>query len=171
MKFLTNSFMSVVLLASLTLVSCGSNKKDGEGLDATQAVVDDASNSGMSLELNGDSDSKRAGGLTTVYFDYDSSKLTSSAKSALDANVAFLTTAANIEIQVEGHCDERGGVQYNLALGERRAKSVKDYLAAKGINAKRVTTVSYGKERPVEFGHDDAAWGKNRRANFVITAK
>jgi peptidoglycan-associated lipoprotein len=171
MKFLTNSLVSVLLLSSLTLVSCGSSKKNADGTDATQAVVDDASNAGATLELNGDSDSKRAGGLTTVYFDYDSSKLTTSAKSALDANAAFLTSTTNIEIQVEGHCDERGGVQYNLALGERRAKSVKDYLKAKGIDAKRVTTVSYGKERPVEFGHDDAAWGKNRRANFVITAK
>lgn len=163
--------MSLLLLTSLSLVSCGSKEAKEIEVDPTQAVVDDASNSGMSLELNGDSDSQRAGGLSTVYFDYNSSSLTGSAKSALDSNVEFLQTTENVEVQIEGHCDERGGVQYNLALGERRAKSVKDYLAARGINARRITTVSYGKERPIEFGHDESAWGKNRRANFVITAK
>ncbi len=76
-----------------------------------------------------------------------------------------------MKVQVEGHCDERGGVQYNLALGENRAKAVKEYLSGLGVESGRVTTISYGKERPVAFGHDEEAWGQNRRGNFVVTAK
>ena len=72
---------------------------------------------------------------------------------------------------IEGHCDERGGVQYNLALGEKRAMAVKQYLVSMGVNSSRVSTISFGKERPVSFGHEEASWSKNRRANFVVTAK
>ena len=78
---------------------------------------------------------------------------------------------SSLEVQIEGHCDERGGVQYNMALGERRAKTVRDYLVAMGVPRSRVSTVTLGKEQPVSFGHDEESWGKNRRGNFVITAK
>ena len=78
---------------------------------------------------------------------------------------------AAVDVQVEGHCDERGGKQYNLALGERRAKTVRDQLVALGVPAKRISTISYGSERPSAEGGDESAWAKNRRANFVITAK
>ena len=74
-------------------------------------------------------------------------------------------------MQIEGHADERGGIQYNLALGEKRAKAVREYLVALGVAQKRIGVVSYGKEKPVAFGHDEGAWEKNRRANFVVTAK
>lgn len=166
-----SSMLVLMTVMSLSLVGCGSKGSNQAEDDATQAVVDDASNSGMQLELNGDSDSMRAGGLSTVFFDYDSSQLSMSARSTLDMNVEYLKENTNVEIQIEGHADERGGIQYNLALGERRAKSVKEYMVANGIDSSRVTTVSYGKERPLEFGHDEAAWSKNRRANFVVTAK
>lgn len=168
------SMTSVIVLAttlSLSLVSCSSSKKKGSADGATQAVVDDALNSGLNLELNGDSDSMRAGALNTVFFAYDSSALNSSTRATLEANIAFLKENTDVEVQVEGHCDERGGIQYNLALGERRAKAVKDFMVASGVESRRITTVSYGKERPLEFGHDESAWSKNRRANFVVTAK
>ena len=75
------------------------------------------------------------------------------------------------QVTIEGHCDERGTAEYNLALGERRALAAKNYLVSLGIPADKVRTVSYGKEFPFDPGHDDAAWSKNRRAHFVITAK
>ena len=83
----------------------------------------------------------------------------------------FLKTNASVKVQVEGHCDERGSVQFNLALGEKRAKSVRDYLVAQGVASGRVTIISLGKEKPVSFGHDEESWSKNRRGNFVVTGK
>jgi peptidoglycan-associated lipoprotein len=166
-----NLLLALTLVFTLSLTSCGSKKKDGSSDDATASIVDDAASDGQTLELNGDSDSMRAGALSTIYFGYNSSSLNSSTKSTLDSNASYLKENTNVEIQIEGHADERGGIQYNLALGERRAKSVKDYLVALGVESSRVSTVSYGKERPLEFGHDEAAWSKNRRGNFVVTAK
>jgi peptidoglycan-associated lipoprotein len=77
----------------------------------------------------------------------------------------------NARVQIEGHCDERGTTEYNLALGERRANAVREFLMKMGIPKSRIDTISYGKERPSDMGHDDAAWAKNRRAVFVITSK
>ena len=89
----------------------------------------------------------------------------------LQANAAVLKKYPTWQITIEGHCDERGTAEYNLALGERRALAAKNYLVSLGIPADKVKTVSYGKEFPFDPGHDDAAWSKNRRAHFVITAK
>jgi peptidoglycan-associated lipoprotein len=164
----TRAFFTT-LLVTLLAVGCSSNRPK----NAQDAGADGANgaNSGLSLDLNGDSDSNKAGGLQTVYFAFESSNLESSAKDTMKANAEFLKTNSNVDIQVEGHCDERGGRQYNLALGERRAKAVRDYLVAMGVEAKRVSTISYGNERALAEGHDESAWSKNRRANFVVTAK
>ena len=89
----------------------------------------------------------------------------------LDANAGILKKYSSWTVTIEGHCDERGTAEYNLALGERRAVAARTYLVALGISADRLRTVSYGKEFPFDPGHDDGAWGKNRRAHFVITAK
>jgi len=104
----------------------------------------------------------------TVNFDFDSAELTVSARSTLNRQSAFLSMNPDLMIVIEGHADERGTREYNLALGERRATAVRDYLVAKGINAARVRTVSYGKERPAVSGSDEAAWAKNRRATTVL---
>ena len=104
----------------------------------------------------------------TVNFDFDSAELTVSARSTLNRQAAFLSLNPGLMIVIEGHADERGTREYNLALGERRATAVRDYLVAKGINAARVRTVSYGKERPAVSGSDEAAWAKNRRATTVL---
>lgn len=165
---MSRSFLALVA-AALVAVGCAS-KKPNNSPDSL-AAGSNGSNNGLSLELKGDSDSGTAGGLQTVYFGFDSSSLDGSAKDAVKNNADFLKSNASVEVQVEGHCDERGGIQYNLALGERRAKAVKDYLVALGVAAKRITVISYGKEKPVAFGHDESGWGKNRRANFVVTAK
>ncbi len=165
---LRSSFLALVATA-LVAVGCASKKptNNPDGLSANNG----GNNAGLTLELKGDSDSGTAGGLQTVYFDFDSSSLGSGAQATLKANAEFLKANASVDVQVEGHADERGGIQYNLALGERRAKAVRDYLVALGVAQKRVAVISYGKEKPVAFGHDDGAWAKNRRANFVVTAK
>ncbi len=104
--------------------------------------------------------------LKTVYFDYDSSVLREDARRTLDQNVAWLKANPGVRIQIEGHCDERGTEEYNLALGQRRADAVKQYLIKSGIEESRLFTISYGKARPVDPGHNETAWAKNRRAQF-----
>jgi len=156
-------------MIGLLAVGCSTKPKNNQ--DGAANGANNGANNGLSLELNGDSDSNTAGGLQTVFFAFDSSTLDSSAKSTMKGNAEFLKTNASVDIQVEGHCDERGGRQYNLALGERRAKAIRDYLVALGVTSKRLSVISYGNERPVAEGHDESSWGKNRRANFVVTAK
>ena len=163
-----------ILAATLTLSSCASNKKKTDGVDNTNVdttSLDNGNNTGMALELNGDSDSNRAGALKTVYFDYSSAAITGSTRDTLNTNAEYLKTNASVRVQVEGHCDERGSVQFNLALGEKRAKSVRDYLVSQGVAANRIAVISLGKEKPVSFGHDEESWSKNRRGNFVVTEK
>ena len=109
--------------------------------------------------------------LKPVFFEYDSSELAGDARGVLDANALVLKKYPSWTITIEGHCDERGTAEYNLALGERRAVASRAYLVSLGISADRLRTVSYGKEFPFEPGHDENAYVKNRRAHFVITAK
>jgi peptidoglycan-associated lipoprotein len=106
--------------------------------------------------------------LRTVYFDFDQSSLTLDATTTLSANARMLTDYPDVNIRVEGHCDERGTVEYNLALGQRRAISVRNYLLNYGINPSRITVISYGKERPVDPRSNAEAWRKNRRAEFIV---
>jgi len=128
-------------------------------------VRDDALTSASLDDLN------RNSPLVPAFFALDSSEIDPAAKSALDANAAALRRNASWVITVEGHCDERGTAEYNLALGDRRAGAAVAYLRSLGIPGDRLKTVSYGKEFPFDPGHNDAAWSKNRRAHFVITAK
>jgi peptidoglycan-associated lipoprotein len=115
--------------------------------------------------------------LKDVFFNFDKSDIgfneafKEDQKPAMNANAASLKANANLKITVEGHCDERGTAEYNLALGERRAKAGKDYLVAAGIAADRIATVSYGKERPFVLGHDENAWKWNRRDHMVVTGQ
>ena len=106
--------------------------------------------------------------IADVFFDYDSAELSSSAQSTLDANGKVLNDNASANVTIEGHCDERGTVEYNLALGDRRAASAKDYLVRFGIAGTRISTVSYGEERPFATGADEASYAQNRRAHFVV---
>jgi peptidoglycan-associated lipoprotein len=103
-----------------------------------------------------------------AFFDVDQSVLTERARAALDQNAKTLRDHASIKVEIEGHCDERGTVEYNQALGQRRAEAARDYLVAAGISGDRITVISYGKERPFDEGHDESAWSQNRRAHFRV---
>jgi peptidoglycan-associated lipoprotein len=105
----------------------------------------------------------------TVFFDYDKADLRQDSRNVLSKNAeTMLKSQASAKVSIEGHCDERGSAEYNLALGERRAKSVMQYLITLGVQPDRLSVVSYGKEKPAVQGNDVAAWAKNRRAEFVI---
>lgn len=108
----------------------------------------------------------RATELMPVYFDFDKANLKSEAKTTLNGNAELIKSESG-KIIIEGHCDERGTNEYNLALGERRAMAAYEYLKTLGISSDRMSTISYGEERPAVMGHDESAWGRNRRAEFV----
>jgi len=110
----------------------------------------------------------RSGVLQTVHFAYDSSELTDAARRILRTNADWFKAHGDVNVLVEGNCDERGTIEYNLALGERRADSVRSYLASLGLSRSRVRIITYGEERPIDPGHNEAAWSKNRRAAFVV---
>ena len=130
-----------------------------------EPVRDDAISAASLDDLN------RNSPLKAVFYELDSSELSAEGQRTLDQNAALLKRYPNWTVTVEGHCDERGTAEYNLALGERRAITARAYLVSLGIPADRLRTVSYGKEFPFDPGHDEAAFAKNRRAHFVITAK
>ncbi len=109
--------------------------------------------------------------LKPAFFDYDKAELRADARDVLAADATWLKAHPTVVFTIEGHCDERGTAQYNLALGDRRANAAKEFLVSLGIDAGRAKTVSYGKERPFATGHDEDSWAKNRRAHFVVTAK
>jgi peptidoglycan-associated lipoprotein len=109
--------------------------------------------------------------LKPIFFDFDKYDIRPADTEILKGNSALLKKFPNVKIQIEGHCDERGTNEYNLALGERRANSTKKYLTSLGIKADRVSTISYGEEKVLDPGHNEEAWTKNRRAHFLITAK
>ncbi len=109
--------------------------------------------------------------LKPVFFNYDTAEISSEGQKILDGNAEVLKKNSPWIVTIEGHCDERGTAEYNLALGERRAVSARTYLVSLGILADRIRTVSYGKEFPFDPGHSEAAWGKNRRDHFVVTQK
>jgi len=109
-----------------------------------------------------------SGDFQPVFYDYDSYTLRGDGRTALDGNARLLREDSDLRVTIEGHCDDRGTIEYNLALGERRAQAAKDYLVNAGISASRLSTISYGEERPFASGSDEEAWSKNRRAHFVV---
>jgi len=109
--------------------------------------------------------------LKDIHFDFDKYDVRPVDEAVLKENAAFLKSNPKMKVQVEGHCDERGTVEYNLALGERRANNTKKYLVLLGIPSDRISTISYGKERPLDKGHHEEAWARNRRAHIVVLSK
>jgi peptidoglycan-associated lipoprotein len=107
-------------------------------------------------------------GLERIFFDFDQYVLTEQARATLAGNAAYLKANPGAQVRIEGHCDERGSDEYNLALGERRALAAKNYLESLGISASRLSVISYGEEIPLDPAHDESAWSKNRRAEFKV---
>ncbi len=167
---LRNLMTMVLVISSFALAGCPKkpavDTTDG-GSGSNSGEVD----AGAISEGTADSDSGNAMGLQTIQFPYDSFEIVGSNKDILRSNIQILKDNPTVNVQIEGHCDERGGVQYNLALGEKRANAVKQQIQAGGIAASRLTMISMGKERPLDTSSNEQAWARNRRANFVITAK
>jgi peptidoglycan-associated lipoprotein len=109
--------------------------------------------------------------LKDVFFEYDKAVIAADQQAALNENVRWLKANIRVKITIEGHCDERGTTEYNLGLGDRRAKAVRDYLVQSGITSDRISTISYGKERIFVTGHDESAWKQNRRAHFAVAGQ
>ena len=162
----------LAIVATTFLLAACETASQVSGDSASTSASNTASSSTASSASSSAADKTPAEKLAqvgdTVNFDFDSAELTVSARSTLNRQAAFLSLNPDLMIVIEGHADERGTREYNLALGERRATAVRDYLVAKGINSARVRTVSYGKERPAVAGSDEAAWAKNRRAATVL---
>ncbi len=120
-------------------------------------------------EISGAAQLKEA--FNSVYFDFDKYDLSQTARDSLVKNADLLRKDSYEKIRIEGNCDERGSDEYNLALGEKRAKAAMQYLVTMGIPADRLSVISYGKEKPADPGHDEAAWAKNRRDDFIVLSK
>ncbi|MFQ5767846.1 MAG: peptidoglycan-associated lipoprotein Pal [Acidobacteriota bacterium] len=106
--------------------------------------------------------------METLYFAFDQSSLTTQSRTSLDHNVTILLQHPDLRIRITGHCDERGTVEYNLALGDRRASTAREYMVERGVSRSRMETVSYGEERPADPGHTESAWARNRRVEFHV---
>ncbi len=158
------------------LAACSTTPKDtsdssGSGSSTSSSDVSDTNSeteiSSASIEPGSQEDLIVNVG-DRVFFNYDSSELDADALELLQDQVAWLKQYSDVAVIIEGHCDERGTREYNLALGEKRAQSVKNYLISLGISSNRVSTISYGKERPAVIGSNDGAWAQNRRSVTII---
>lgn len=160
---------ALVLTVSLTGAGCKTKKPKDDGTGGSRPVETTKGNGQPNL----DQDSLLFGpsGLKAIFFDFDSSSVRADQVSVLKANADLLKQVPNAYIQVAGHCDERGTQEYNLALGERRALAVREYLVKLGISGDRIVTISYGEESPADAGHSEASWAQNRRAEFNKASK
>lgn len=163
----------LVLALSISAMSCGGGQKPTDESNTT--ITEKPAEPKPPTETKPEEpDTRRViqeSQFQTVYFDFDKFNLRSDARSSLDANAQLLKEFPDVVIAIEGHCDERGTVEYNLLLGEKRARSAMDYLTAQGIAASRMSVKSWGKERPAVMGSNEDAWGRNRRAEFKIVSQ
>ena len=184
--------LSAVVLAAVALTACAKKPAPApppapapvnqDSIDAARARADSIARAEQArrdsiARAQAEADRMRAGREAAVnalqakvYFAYDSAALTDTAKAVLDAKIGVLNANPSVTLRVEGNTDERGSEEYNLALGQRRAAAAKRYLTDHGIADSRITIISYGEERPVATGHDEASWSQNRRDEFEITA-
>ncbi len=154
----------ILSVALAFTVSCAHKKvKEGTGAGANGGAISQAP---LNFPADG-SDSGQIPGLYTIHFAFNSSAITGVNRKLLIKDSEWMKNHSQVTVQIEGHCDQRGSVEYNLALGERRAKSVRAYLVRLGVSRSHLTVISYGKEKPIDPHNNPAAWAKNRRANFV----
>lgn len=155
------------LVACAMVVGCkGKQTQSDQAVETIPQGAPQIDSSALSFDPLG-SDSGKIDGLVTVHFGYDKANLDAKSKKEISTNVDWMKKNPNTRVQIEGHCDSRGTIEYNVALGERRANAVKAYMVSSGINADRLSTISYGKEKPLATGDSESAWATNRRANFV----
>ncbi len=177
--------LSVLLLVALA--ACGGNKRppvvtgstgSAGSRTTTVAPPPDTISEGPDIQpVDGSAigattfsdESGEGGPLADIHFEYDSAALTDEARGVLERHAAWMKAHTGLRIAVEGHCDDRGTTEYNLALGDQRARAAYDYLVSLGVPKAGLTTVSYGKERPVDPNGNEAAWAKNRRAHFAVS--
>jgi peptidoglycan-associated lipoprotein len=165
----------ILLAATIAIALAGCSKKRPETLPPAPAEAGPVGGPpagsgpvGDAVVPGSDADFRRSVESNMVHFGTDQYDIDPTARAILDGQATWLQKFPQVRITIEGHCDERGTREYNLALGDRRANAAKNYLAAKGIDASRITTISYGKERPLALGSDEAAWAQNRRAVTVV---
>lgn len=160
-------YLFLVLLVSVSFGLTGCSKKPTE---AAPAAPVEGLGPAEPLETKETEimEGRTSAPMVPVYFAFDDSALTSDQVQRIEGNAAFMKEHAEVTVRIEGNCDPRGTKEYNLALGERRAQSVKAYLINLGIEADRLSTVSWGEEKLLLFGHDELSWAQNRRADFVI---
>lgn len=154
----------ILALSALTLIAACSSK-DKDAIDAVE-VEGGVTEKPLGFDPMG-SDSGNIPGLATIHFEYDKFGLSPEARNILSQNAEFMRANPNVNLQIEGHCDSRGSIEYNLTLGERRANAVKSYLVSLGIPDNRLSVLSYGEEKPMNAGDTESAHAANRRANFV----
>ena len=154
--------------SSSTTASSSASTSGSGSASSSSSASSASSSSSSSSAASDDVDSKLAAVGNTVYFAFDSAALTAEAQGTLTRQAALLKMNPSATVTIEGHCDERGTREYNLALGERRASASRDFLLAQGVDAARVRIISYGKERPAVQGSNEEAWAKNRRAATII---
>lgn len=160
--------LALGLVALVFVAGCkGRQTQNDQSIETLPTSGDSAIDSTpLSFDPMG-SDSGKISGLVTVFFGYDKATLDDASKRDIGTNVEWMKAHPNARVQIEGHCDNRGTIEYNIALGERRANAVKAYMVSMGIQADRVSVISYGKERPLDSSDSEVAYAKNRRANFV----
>lgn len=162
----------ISIIALSFVVGCTSSRKKEETTTVDTSTTQDAvkgeslDSAPMSFDSQG-SDSGKIEGLFTVQFDYDKANIKAAEKAKLEKNAAWIKARPKVKVQIEGHCDQKGSIEYNLSLGERRANAVKSALVGMGVPANRLSTISYGKERLLDSTESESAMAKNRRANFV----
>ena len=169
-KFLISTFLILFVAACATTPkdsadSSGSGSSSSGSDVSSEGTITETTGSGI---VSGSQEDLIVKVGDRVFFGYDSSDLDSDALELLQDQVAWLKQNSDVSVTIEGHCDERGTREYNLALGEKRAQAVKNYLIGLGINPDRVSTISYGKERPAVVGSNDGAWAQNRRSVTLV---
>lgn len=180
----------VLVLGSALMLACKSVPPAPENVDSHAPKIEssgkpaekvdeangfkDASPTPESLSENSGSEADKLnaqGVLKPIQFDFDKADIRGDAQTTMNGNAGRMREHGSLKVRIEGHCDERGTVEYNLALGDRRARAARDYLVSVGIPAQRLRTISFGKERPLDPGHNESAWSVNRRAEFIFVAE
>jgi peptidoglycan-associated lipoprotein len=185
-------FLALAVILSLApLLACGGKKRPpnvstqggaarspeaGAPLGGSEPLPEGPDVQAVDRELASSADllsdaSGEGGPLEDIRFDYDSAELTPDARAVLERHAQWIKSHPGLRVAVEGHCDERGTVEYNLALGDQRARAARDYLVSLGVDTTLLTTVSYGKERPLDASGGEAAWARNRRAHFAVARR